>query len=149
MANLNSNSFATLLDLISEGEIQGLKDGKKSIYLNNVELLNKNAPIKTGTYNQASGTITVTTSGAHAYAVNDLIVFDITSGSAISDTYKVKTAPTSTTFTVDAKDKTSTSGNITTTKNTDYNFKNVTVYTRNGTNDQTYIPGGNEISNEI
>jgi predicted phage tail protein len=46
VGNLNSNSFATLLDLISEGEIQGLKDGDKSIFLNNTPLQNPD-----GTYN--------------------------------------------------------------------------------------------------
>ena len=43
---LNSTQYATVLDLISEGEIQGLKDGNKSIYLNNTPLQNPN-----GSYN--------------------------------------------------------------------------------------------------
>lgn len=148
MARLNSNSFATLLDLISEGEIQGLKNGKKSIYLNNVELLNKNATLKAGTYSQSSGTITVALA-SHGYAVDDSLVLDIASGSATSDIYTIKTVPSINTFTVAAKDQTATSGNLTVSKGSDYNFQNVTVYTRNGTNDQSYIPGGNEISNEI
>jgi hypothetical protein len=44
--NLNSSQFATLIDLISEGEIQGLKDGAKSIYVNNTPLQNAD-----GSYN--------------------------------------------------------------------------------------------------
>jgi predicted phage tail protein len=38
--SLNSNQFLTLIDVISEGEIEGLKDGEKSIYLDNVQLQN-------------------------------------------------------------------------------------------------------------
>ncbi len=44
--SLNSSQFATLLDLISEGEIQGLKDGAKSIYIDNTPLQNAD-----GSYN--------------------------------------------------------------------------------------------------
>lgn len=40
MADLSSKSYAKVIDLISEGEIQGLKDGNKSIYLNNTPLQN-------------------------------------------------------------------------------------------------------------
>jgi predicted phage tail protein len=76
MGNLNSNSFATILDLISEGEIQGLKDGDKSIFLNNTPLQNPD-----GSYN----------------------------------------------FTVDPAQ----------------------IYKRVGTNDQDYIPGSDEIDNEV
>ena len=36
--NLDSKSFARVLDLIGEGEIQGLEDGAKSIFLNNTPL---------------------------------------------------------------------------------------------------------------
>jgi hypothetical protein len=44
--NLNSTQYATLIDLISEGEIEGLKNGHKSIYVNNTQLQNNS-----GTYN--------------------------------------------------------------------------------------------------
>jgi len=71
--SLNSTQFANLLDLISEGEIQGLKDGDKSIFIDNTPLQN------------ADGT---------------------------------------------------------------YNFKNVTVTTRNGTQNQNYIPLTADIENE-
>jgi predicted phage tail protein len=43
---LNSTQYATVLDLISEGEIEGLKDGLKSIYINNTPLQNAD-----GSYN--------------------------------------------------------------------------------------------------
>ncbi len=44
--NLDSKQFAKVLDLIGEGEIQGLDDGAKSIFLNNVPL-----QAADGTYN--------------------------------------------------------------------------------------------------
>lgn len=74
MADLSSKSYAKIVDLISEGEIQGLKNGQKSIYLNNTPLQNDD--------------------------------------------------------------------------NT-YNFQGVTVETRNGTNDQTFVALNNTVSTEI
>jgi len=71
--NLNSTAYAKLIDLLCEGEIQGLRDGLKSIYLNNTPLQNPD--------------------------------------------------------------------------NT-YNFQNVTVITRNGTQAQSYIPGFDDVSDE-
>jgi predicted phage tail protein len=44
--SLDSRQYANVIDLISEGEIEGLADGLKSIYLNNTPLQNEN-----GTYN--------------------------------------------------------------------------------------------------
>jgi predicted phage tail protein len=43
---LDSGQYAKVIDLISEGEIEGLKDGHKSIYINNTPLQNAD-----GTYN--------------------------------------------------------------------------------------------------
>ena len=71
--NLNSAQYASLVDVLSEGEIEGLKDGHKSIYVNNTPLQN-------------------------------------TDGS--------------------------------------YNFKNVTIYTRNGTQNQDHIPIAAQVQNE-
>jgi predicted phage tail protein len=71
--SLNSRQYAELIDLISEGEIQGLKDGFKSIYVNNTPLQNPD---------------------------------------------------------------------------NSYNFQNVTVYTRNGTQNQDAIPFAGEIEDE-
>jgi hypothetical protein len=71
--SLDSRQYAELIDLISEGEIAGLKDGFKSIYLDNTPLQNPD-----GTFN----------------------------------------------------------------------FQNVTVYTRNGTQNQTLIPFAGEIEDE-
>lgn len=72
--NLNSTQYAKVLDLISEGEIQGLKDGLKSIYLDNIPVVNSD-------------------------------------GTA--------------------------------------NFFNYQVITRNGTQNQEYIPGSNAVENEV
>ena len=40
--SLDSRQYATVLDLISEGEIEGLVDGSKSIFLNQTQLLADN-----------------------------------------------------------------------------------------------------------
>jgi hypothetical protein len=50
--NLNSTQYAKVVDLISEGEIQGLKDGAKSIFLDNTPLQNAN-----GSYNFQNVTV--------------------------------------------------------------------------------------------
>tara|TARA_R110000868_G_scaffold31638_5_gene115921 strand:+ start:5451 stop:8705 length:3255 start_codon:yes stop_codon:yes gene_type:complete len=59
--NLDSRQYAELIDLISEGEIQGLKDGFKSIFLDNTPLQNPDGTFnfqnvtvytRTGTQNQ-------------------------------------------------------------------------------------------------
>jgi predicted phage tail protein len=71
---LNSRQYANLIDLISEGEIQGLKDGHKSIFINNTPLQNQD---------------------------------------------------------------------------NSYNFNNVTVWTRNGTQSQDYIPTVDAVENEV
>jgi hypothetical protein len=72
--SLNSTQYANLVDLISEGEIEGLKNGHQSIFVNNTPLQN------------ADGT---------------------------------------------------------------YNFQNVTVYTRNGTQNQAYIPIAADVESEV
>ena len=38
--SLDSRQYANVIDLISEGEIEGLVDGHKSIFINNTALLN-------------------------------------------------------------------------------------------------------------
>ena len=72
--SLFSTSYAKLVDLISEGEIYGLKNGLKSIYVDNTPLQN------------ADGS---------------------------------------------------------------YNFQNVSVFTRTGTQSQSYIPGFDDVANEV
>ena len=53
---LDSVQYAKVIDLISEGEIQGLKDGNKSIYINNTPLQNPD-----GSYNFQNVTVYTTT----------------------------------------------------------------------------------------
>jgi predicted phage tail protein len=50
--SLNSKQYAQVLDLLSEGEIEGLKNGAQSIFINNTPLQNAN-----GTYNFKDFTI--------------------------------------------------------------------------------------------
>ena len=50
--SLNSKQYAQVLDLLSEGEIEGLKNGAQSIFINNTPLQNAN-----GTYNFQGVTI--------------------------------------------------------------------------------------------
>ena len=50
--SLNSKQYAQVLDLLSEGEIQGLKNGAQSIFIDNTPLQNTN-----GTYNFQNVTI--------------------------------------------------------------------------------------------
>ena len=68
--NLDSKSFAKLIDLISEGEIEGLADGAKSIFLNNTPLQATDGSwnfkdvsyeVRTGTSNQTNIPITANT----------------------------------------------------------------------------------------
>ena len=65
--NLDSKAFAKVLDLISEGEIEGLSNGAKSIYLNNTQLQADDGTwnfkdvsyeVRTGTSNQTNIPIT-------------------------------------------------------------------------------------------
>ena len=72
--SLNSTQYANLVDLISEGEIQGLKDGFKSIFVNNTPLQNPDGS---------------------------------------------------------------------------FNFQDVSVYTRNGTQNQSYVPIAADVENEV
>ena len=43
--SLDSKSYANVLDLISEGEIEGLKDGLKSVFLNNTPIENSDGSL--------------------------------------------------------------------------------------------------------
>ncbi|MGA0447690.1 MAG: host specificity protein J, partial [Pseudohongiellaceae bacterium] len=64
--SLDSKQYATVVDLISEGEIEGLKDGLKSIFLNNTTLQNpdgsynfQNVTVQTRTGTQAQSYIPI------------------------------------------------------------------------------------------
>jgi predicted phage tail protein len=132
--SLESTQYATVLDLLSEGEISGLKNGLASIYLNNTPLA---TILKTGTYVQSfNPTITVTTSTPHGLTTGDSIYLDFAGNLPPNGTYTV-TVTSSTTFTVFSPYYSTSSGTVYICS---LNFRNVTVYTRNGTQSQTYIP---------
>ena len=67
---LDSRQFAELIDLISEGEIEGLKDGFKSIYLDNTPLQNTD-----GTFNFQNVEVYVREGRGRQY--QDLIPFAV------------------------------------------------------------------------
>ena len=78
--NLDSKSFARVLDLIGEGEIEGLEDGAKSIFLNNTPLQAADGTFnfkdvtfeaRTGTSNQTTIPITrdVATTKATGFSI--------------------------------------------------------------------------------
>jgi len=54
--SLRSIAYASVLDLVSEGEIEGLADGLKSVYFNQTPLQNEN-----GSYNFTGATVVSTT----------------------------------------------------------------------------------------
>lgn len=56
MADLRSKSYIKVLDLISEGEIVGLVDGAKSVFLNETPLQNENGEPNFGEFNFDSRT---------------------------------------------------------------------------------------------
>lgn len=61
---LDSTQYAQIVDLISEGEIQGLKNGLKSIYLDNTPLQNSD-----GSYNFQNVTVYTTTGTQNQTAI--------------------------------------------------------------------------------
>jgi hypothetical protein len=146
--SLFSTSYANLIDLISEGEIYGLSNGLSSIFINNTPLLNPDAVIKSGTYTQDGITITVTIPG-HGYAVDNIIALvDSGTNFAVTGNYTI-TSVTADTFTAASKTSSSLSGSLTATYASYYNFTPANIYTRNGTQAQSYIPGFTDVENEI
>lgn len=80
--NLDSKQFAKVLDLLAEGEIEGLVDGAKSIYLNNTPLQDVHGAynfkdvtyeVRTGTSNQTSIPITVNTETTKATGLSTIV----------------------------------------------------------------------------
>jgi predicted phage tail protein len=91
--NLDSRQYARLIDLISEGEIEGLKNGNKSIFLNNVPLQNednsynfKNVTVTTRTGTQDQGFIADSPSVENALAVGVTVQKDTPVVRSVTDT---------------------------------------------------------------
>jgi predicted phage tail protein len=139
--SLNSSQYASLVDLISEGEIEGLKDGHRSIFISNTPLAN---PGLTATYSQLGTTITINKDN-HGLKVGTTLYVTFSSGTATSGAYKIASIATNS-FTLTASTSQTTSGN---TSYSTYNFQNVTVHTRNGTQAQPYIPSDAEVRDAI
>lgn len=137
---LDSTQYAKIVDLISEGEIVGLKNGHRSIYFNNTPLA---APGTSATYSRTSTTITVT-SANHGRKVNESLYLEFTSGAATTGTYAVVSVTTNT-FTVTSSASGTTSGNVLWST---YNFQDVEIYTTTGTQNQSSIPFEDAIEDE-
>ena len=80
--NLDSKQFAKVLDLIGEGEISGLVDGAKSIFLNNTPLQDSNGSynfkdvsyeVRTGTSNQTYIPLTTNTETSKPTGLSTII----------------------------------------------------------------------------
>jgi predicted phage tail protein len=140
--NLDSTQHVTVVDLISEGEIQGLKDGPRSIFLDNTPLA---STAKSGTYSQSGTTVTVTSSG-HGLQVGNKVNIDITSGTAADGDYEVATVPSASSFTYTSATSLTTSGNLSLST---YNFQDVQIFTRTGTQAQSYIPVAADVETEV
>lgn len=91
--NLNSTQYANLVDLISEGEIQGLKDGHKSIYIDNTPLQNpdnsynfKNVTVYTQNGTQNQSFIPIAADVEDEKAVNVTVVKAVPIVRSITDT---------------------------------------------------------------
>jgi predicted phage tail protein len=130
--SLSSTQYANLIDLISEGEIEGLKDGPRSVFIENTPLAN--AAIA-ATYSQTGNTITIT-SNQHGLATGAAIYLTFTSGLAVTGSYLIQTTATNT-FTVQAINSTTTSGSASWST---FNFSNFAITTREGTQAQSAIP---------
>lgn len=138
---LDSTQYAQLIDLISEGEIEGLKDGPRSIFVDNTALAD--TPVS-ATYAQSGTTVTVT-SANHGKAAGDQVYLRFTSGAAVTGIFSIKTKTTDT-FTVEAESSATTNGSVSWSI---FNFQDVEIYTRNGTQDQPIIPLASTIENEV
>lgn len=137
---LDSSQYAKIIDLISEGEIVGLKNGDKSIYFDNTPLAAAGlsaAYVRTGT------NITVSAPN-HKRNAEDPVYLEFTSGNATSGKYLI-TSKTDDTFTVSSQESGTTNGLVLWSA---YNFQDVEIYTTTGTPDQAIIPFDNAIEDE-
>jgi predicted phage tail protein len=81
---LDSVQYAQVIDLISEGEIQGLKDGNKSIFINNTPLQNldgsynfQNVAVYTTTGTQSQAPIPLSNEIASEFAVGTTVLYGL------------------------------------------------------------------------
>jgi predicted phage tail protein len=166
--NLNNTSYAEIIDLISEGEIEGFATPSaagmtrdtaeynlallKDIYLNNTQILTQTETVRTGTYTQSGGNIVVTFAN-HRFAVGQKISLWINSGAAAgAGELRTVTSVTSNTFTLAASGASTASGSCAFVRGSAYNFVGATVRTRYGTRTQRVMvlpTGSGYVSNEV
>lgn len=137
---LDSSQYAKIIDLISEGEIAGLKNGDKSIYFDNTPL----AGVGLNTSYVQTATSIVVSAPNHKRQVEDPVYLEFLSGDALNGRYII-TEKTDNTFTVQSSVSQSTDGLVLWSS---YNFQDVESYTTNGTADQPIIPFDNAIEDE-
>jgi len=104
------NAFTSLPEQAPNGQVVKINNTSASsddFYLKYVQTSSGTA----STYSQSGTTVTVTTPAAHGLSSNDLVNVNITSGTAISGTYKISVS-SSTVFTYTAATSLTTSGNL-------------------------------------
>lgn len=161
--NLESTSYARVLDLLCEGEIEGFAtpakasisrgtveydiESLKDIFYDNTPILNSAAVIRTVTYTQDASNIVCVFNG-HGYSNDQQLELFVKTGAAINGTIKI-TSTTANTFTCASTNGQVTSGTAVVVRRNEFNYKDVKIFTRFGTSDQTRIPLGALASNEI
>lgn len=161
--NLESKAYARIIDLIGEGEIEGFAtpakanitrgtveydvEALKDIFFDNTPILNSAAVVRSVTYSQDGANIVCTFNG-HGYSQGEELQFFVKTGGAINAAITL-TAISANTFTAKTTNGVVTSGNGVVAKRSDFNYKDVKVYTRFGTANQTRIPFGPVVSEEI
>ena len=166
--DLNNTSYAEIIDLISEGEIEGFatpsaagltRDSAaynlallKDIYLNNSQILTQAEPVRVATYSQSGGNITVTYAGHGLLAGGKVCLWVNTGGASGSGNVRTISSVTTNTFTCPTGDDSTRSGEIAYIRASALNFVGASVRTRYGTRTQSVIilptsPGfvGNEV----
>jgi predicted phage tail protein len=166
--NLNNTSYAEIVDLISEGEIEGFATPSaagldrssaaynltllKDVYLNNTQILRQNETVRTGTYAQADGNIVITFAN-HGYTQGQKISIWIESGGATgSGGIRKIDSVTTNTFTCKGSGASTTSGSVSFVRASGLNFVGATLRTRYGTQNQSVIvlpSGSGFVGNEI
>ena len=131
------NSFTSLPEQAPNGQVVKINNTSASsddFYLKYVQTSSGT----TCTYSQSGTTVTVTAPAAHGLSNNDLVNVNITSGTAISGTYKVSVS-SSTVFTYTAATSLTTSGNLSlsSTNVTGYWEETVSPSVSLGINEQT------------
>lgn len=166
--DLNNTSYAEIIDLISEGEIEGFatpsaagltRDSAaynlallKDIYLDNSQILAQAEPVRVGTYSQSGGNITVTYAN-HGLPVGAKVCLWVNTGGA-RDRGQVREISSIATnsFTCSTNDDGASSGEIAYIRASALNFVGAKIRTRYGTSSQPVLvlpTGAGYVSSEV